>query len=76
VLIYILRRWYDAKWQVYESSQRPQNAFWDAGHPISIKKQVLRHLLQFYEPIYEREFHFETPFYEGDEGIYFIGRKR
>jgi SAM-dependent methyltransferase len=73
-LLIFSERWYDTKWDRYDTGE--WKPFWDVGHPISIKKQVITHLLRFYEPIYEQGFHFEDPFFNDDEGVYFIGRKK
>lgn len=65
-------RWYDTKWDRYESDRAP---FWDVMHPINVKRKVIDTLLAHYTPLFVRNFLFEGN-YPTDEGVYFIGVKK
>lgn len=70
-------RVFDARW---DSTRAGGDAFWDVGHPCSIKQTVLDHFLEGFEEVYSRR-HVKEGSRQGthahrDEQYYFIGRRR
>jgi len=55
-IIIFSERWYDDKFNKLKQKKSP---FWDLGHPVNVKKQLLEIMLTQFTPIYRNDFFYK-----------------